>query len=288
MTSKAMSYVEALLRRLQRQAWHETLVQNRARFDKHVYTSLPDAIQELERRRADPKLRERIEAALNHDIPAPLRTDPRAVLFRQVITPNYETRRFLSITDSLPIKPLFFDHSDDKYVANNEWKYHLGRLCFYKGQDQSGNAQKEYLKIIDFNAYDGKPISSVRTFSNESLVDFHRSFFLSRFPDHEQDLFFASPWIQKQRLEGNGYYESVLMLFLCHGILFENFMLDSKEARFTRDIFLPAFIKVHKRFRLKPLIVNLEPTDIEGDSFWMYHPFEDKAYAEERLRAPVV
>jgi len=68
------------------------------------------------------------------------------------------------------------------------------------------------------------------------------------------------------------YYTPFTALFIKDAILFENFMLDSKEISFTKDIFLSAFIEVYRKTGCKPLIVALEPTDIEGDEFWPCHP----------------
>ena len=57
-------------------------------------------------------------------------------------------------------------------------------------------------------------------------------------------------------------------------------MFEEEEALavllFTKTVFLPAFIAVYKEFGVKPLIVALEPTEIETDIFWMSHPYPHK------------
>ena len=60
-------------------------------------------------------------------------------------------------------------------------------------------------------------------------------------------------------------------------------MLDVKELSFTKEVFLPAFIEVIRITGVKPLIVALSPTDIEGDNFWMCHPHESEIHVKEKL-----
>jgi len=260
----------------------DALLADPERFAAFVYTPLDEAMTELHRRRMDPRYERRVLRLLKGDVPEPLRNRPRAVIFRQVFTPNYEIRRFVSIVDSVALRPLFFDHHDDKFVANNEWKYHLGNLCFYEGRNPDGSMRKQYRKIIDFNAYDGMRIPEVRTLWGQPLMKFHQALFAARFPEHVDDVYSASSWLAKHK-SAQDYYPAFLLLFIRHGILFENFMLDQKEFAFTRDIFMPAFLSAWRKTGQKPLIVNLEPTDIEGDQFWMCHPHEDKAFAESLM-----
>ncbi len=74
----------------------------------------------------------------------------------------------------------------------------------------------------------------------------------------------------KKGKKADCFYEKDLLLYICHGILFENFLLDGKDGEFTKNIFLPAFEKVCKLTGLKPLIVPIPPMDydIEENSFW--------------------
>jgi hypothetical protein len=72
------------------------------------------------------------------------------------------------------------------------------------------------------------------------------------------------------------------------GFPFEKFMINEKESFFTREIFLPAFIDVMKRTGSKPIIVALEPTEIETDEFWMCHPHSSKELVNNTLKEVVV
>ena len=72
------------------------------------------------------------------------------------------------------------------------------------------------------------------------------------------------------------YYTNFILLFICHGILFENFLFCGDEGEFTKNILLPAFNKAHDLAGIKPLIVPIPPMDseIEEDIHW--HSYSEK------------
>jgi hypothetical protein len=73
----------------------DTLVADRQAFSEFVYTPVNEAIAELKRRREDKKLGERISEFLCGDVPAVVAGPTiKAVLFRQITTPNYESGVF--------------------------------------------------------------------------------------------------------------------------------------------------------------------------------------------------
>ncbi|MBY0110460.1 hypothetical protein K2Y00_00415 [Patescibacteria group bacterium] len=264
----------------------EALVRNREAFDRFVYTPPDEAVEELMRRRKDEALDAKVTAWLGEDIPEPLRRGPHGVAFRQLTTSNYEIRRFFSIIDSIEhIEPLFFEYLEDKFTSNNEWKHSLGRLFFFAGKGKKGGSRIDSLTIVDFNKANGKKLSEVETLWGQDLVSFHHELFKARYREADTAFFDASEWFKRNGPTPLSYYRSFLMLFVRHGILFENFLIDEKELEFTRDIFLPAFITAMQETGKKPLVVNLEPTEIEGDRFWMCHPREDREFVENKLTA---
>ena len=72
-------------------------------------------------------------------------------------------------------------------------------------------------------------------------------------------------------------------MFLQDGVLFENFLMDGKEQKFTEEVILPAILEIEAECGYKPLIVALEPTGIEGDHFWLSHPFQNKLFVDQKL-----
>lgn len=256
----------------------EELMSKRQSFNDFIYLPLFDALAELERRQTDLSLSTYVEKYLSKDIPDIMKEKKSAVLFRHIATPNYEIRRFMNIADTVDdygIQPLILEYLDDKFTNRNQWKYFLGRLSFYKGHDKNKTAMFECKVIMDFNTHNMQPISSVKTLAGNSLVDFHHDLFLRHFPHMKNvGMFDMSEWLREHGGGAKAYYKTFLSLFLKHGILFENFLIDGNESVFTKEIILPALFEIHKETRVKPLIVALEPTDIESDQFWLSHPYE--------------
>lgn len=264
----------------------QALVSNHIAFENYVYTSVEDAVRELGTRQTDAELENKIAQYIKHDIPQQLTGMPKLIFHRQLLTPNYETLRFVSIADALGIEPLFFEYHDDKFVTENDWKYHLGALSFYWGKGKKGGEKITRLNIIDFNSSNGKKISEIRTLWGQSLVEFHHELFALRFKKFNFDTFDGSQWYIENGGKPKEYYKSFLALCIKNGILFENFILpNEEELRFTKDIFLPIFSEVTEKIGVKPLIVALEPTDIEGDKFWMCHPPETFDYVQKKLES---
>lgn len=263
----------------------DSLVADREAFNAFVYTPLKEAISLLKQREHDEELREKINTILPNGLPEILNGQNSAILFRHLATPNYEIRRFVSIIDAIDdLKPVFWEYHTDKFTSNNECKHALGKMSFHFGKGKKGGEIINRINVIDFNTYNGKRIVDVKTLWGESLIDFHHNLFTATYPKIDHSAFFdASDWFLKSGGNAKEYYKYFLTLFLQNGILFENFMLDEKEIDFTKEVFLTAFIEVYSQTGLKPLIVALSPTDIEGDHFWMCYPGESERYIKSKI-----
>ncbi len=252
---------------------HELAIHDSAAFNSEIYTSFEDAMVELERRRSDPELVQKAKEYIG-GLPTPMEDGiPRGVLFRQVATPNYEIRRFIQLADGGGLKPLILEYHQDKFVSSNEFKYFLLRLAFYCGEGKKGGKKILYKMIADFNTAGGKRLCDVECAGGKSLIDVHHALFSDAYEGASDSMLFdASDWFHSHGPSASEYYKRFLALFITHGIIYENFMLNDDEKWFTENVFYPAFKEVHEYFGLKPLIVALEPTDIEGEEFWMCHP----------------
>jgi hypothetical protein len=195
-----------------------------------------------------------------------------AILHRPLITDNYEVLHFLNATSAFNLNPIFLEYSTDKFVTRNEWKHALGHMGFYFGKGRKGGAKIEYFNSINFTQSDGKKLSEVNTLWGQKLSDFHHEMFLKRFPKLKLNIFDGLDWYTDKGGTPQTYYEPFFRLFICHGILFDNFLLNGEELFFTKKIILPALIKIRQETGIKPLIVALEPTENESDIFWMCHP----------------
>lgn len=265
----------------------DELTEDREAFNAFIYTPLDLAIYELKERTLDTKLTVTVSNLLPVGLPTIFSGKKLGILFRQLATPNYEIRRFISILDVIDgIMPVFWEYYSDKFTSNNEYKHSLGKLHYFLGKGKKGGAKIDTENIIDFNTYNGKKISEVKTLWGQDLVSFHHEIFEKEYGKVEANSFFnASEWFASSGGSAKEYYKNFLMLFVKDGILFENFMLDEKEISFTKEIFLPAFIDVWLKTGKKPIIVALEPTDIEGDKFWTCHTPEIQLLVQSKLNS---
>ena len=250
-----------------RQEEPTTLIANRERFGDYVYTPLEQVVDAWRRRHGGLFAALPQETATGATVPSILRgAGPVGVLCRQVGTPNYETRR--------GIRLVIWEYYDDRFVMENRDKYALGRLGFYGGLGRNGGRRLEYVRIFDVDAVNGRPFNQIRTFRGETLVEFHHRLLAAECPElGGEALFDGSAWFASHGGSARLYYPAFVSLFLRHAILFETFVLkEDAECEFTRDVFLPVFQALYQKTGLKPLVVQAEREDWEGDDFWHLYP----------------
>ena len=242
-------------------------------FNQIVYTPLSEALQLLDERRKNPELLAKVEKLLKGNIPEIFKKKKCAILARQLATPNHESRRFISIAKENNLQPVFFEYYDDKFTSNNDFKHSLGRLHIQNGKDQNGHDMIENITIVDFNKYNGEKLKEVKTIWGESLIDFHKKLF-SVHNINNVHFFNEENWYKKSNNEKpSEFYLNFFLLNTCFGILFENFLTskNNAEAKFTKNVILPALEKVINLTNVKPLIVPIEPLELEESNFWYYH-----------------
>jgi hypothetical protein len=251
---------------------HAGLVENRARFGDYVYTPLEAAVATLRERR--PRY-PATETAIGATVPSVLAGErPVGVLFRQVGTPNYETRRVVRLCAQHGLKLVIWEYHDDRFAVQNSDKHALGKLGFYGGIGRNGGRRLEYVRIFDLVEMNGRRFREILTTDGEALLDFHHRLLAVECPELGPDaLFDASAWFARHGGSAREYYTAFVSLFLRHAILFETFVLQEESERaFTRDVFLPAFTGLLEATGLRPLVVPAEREDWEGDDFWDFYP----------------
>lgn len=246
-----------------------------------MYTPLSVAKEEIWRRWNDKALRKKVEDILG-DVPNIIKDGPKALLFRNIASPNFEFKRFVELSGKVELKPACIEYHHDKFCTRNQDKLHLGRLVLFKGKDKNGDRIVRHKKIIDLKREENQRFSDICTLDGNKLIDFHHKFLGNLFKEVAiEDL---SSWLMKKKGKDmtsvTSVYPHVLVLFLCHGIFFESFFIDHNkdERAFTFEIIKPAFDEIKKQFGLKPLIVRLFLKEEEGDSFWQYY------YDDEDIR----
>ncbi len=242
-----------------------------------VYTPLEDALRELERRRADRSIMQRMDSFFSKLGVPFIDLAPAFVFCRDIITPNHEYERVRELATSLPLALFEFDA---KFVAANNDSYHLCRLRF---DSNSGNGS-ECLRIVDFNAYEGKYFSEIQTVNGILLHSFHHKMLDYMFPNTSNSIRDITTWFLVTRELSPHYYFHFLALFLTHGILLENYVVEqASEADFFFQRMLPSFLMCEQEFGLRPLIVPPLPLELEESNHWVTYTHDIMDFATQQM-----
>lgn len=234
-----------------------------------MYTALEEAKEEVWKRWNNAELRRRVLEYVG-ELPEGFGDEPRAFLVRHLATKNLEFQAFVKKSNVVGLEPVYTQYTGDKFCSLNPDKRALGKVTFDLGKGKNNGDKIVSHTIIDFCTEDGKPLREVRTIWGENFVAFHHRMLLLSLPAPKLIEFTA--WFQKMGGKPELFYHRLIALFICHGIMFENFLSEGDEGKFTRKIVRPAIQKVSAHFGLKPLIVRLRPEETEADPYWCWYP----------------
>jgi hypothetical protein len=232
------------------------------------YYSLDEARDEIQQRWANIELRQRVRQFLGERFIPKFEYAPRAIMFRQVLSPDNGAFWFESCARYLWLDPINISYFDDKFVSLNEEKKALARLCVIL-PDKTRNT----LTIADIHNNENAPISSVQTYTGENLIQWHQALLrLSLLPIEVHDF---SSWYRHVRGPSE-YYVHLLAHAISHGVYFETFddSPNTGEAEFTRSVVCPALAQIRDLFGLDPVLVRLYPKNQkpEEDFYWFSYP----------------
>lgn len=235
------------------------------------FTDPNDAVAEIQRRRNDTDLRQRVADFLNNDIPAHFNDDtPILYLARHVVTPSHETLKFIEKAQPHGLPIVLSQDTKDKFVSNNSMKRTLGKMPVVKGVSRNTDEIIEHFTIIDFDDAQGKPFREIMTKNNGDLVNFHTSLLRDIYPSGIT-IVDEAEWIDRN---GRGnileHYKKFLTLFLAHGILYETFIPE--DYYFVKHVLEPAVAFVEEIFGYRPLICELIPSRDLNDRNWDAYP----------------
>lgn len=241
--------------------------------DAVLYTSIEEAREEIWRRWNDEELKKKVLEYLGGDVPEFFLKSPMSVLARNIATPMNETVRFLEVSTDLGVSPIVLEYAKDTFTTENLAKYYLGKIMFSFGKSLRGEKREMSYDIVDFAKAQEKPLDSIPTAYGENLLNLHHQFFSYSGLDGKIQTFDMSEWC-KRRGKGSAeyFYEDFLSLFVCFGVLCENFLLDGSERKLTINVVFPSFRKVCDRFGVKPLVIRLIPKEKESDEGFWCHP----------------
>ena len=264
--------------------WVSTRKNTDTKLLSEVYTSLSDIKRELRLRRKDKKLRMKVEKFFGHHMFSALEKSPRAVLSRTIATPDIETAYYLDLLKDVDLKPLILEYPD-KFVAKNKDKYHLCRLFFCRILKNKQSIPVSTVKIVNFNKVEGKNFHNIDTVWGENIIKFHHELLNAEHPQLRGKVMDFSDWFKETRTLSKYYYLYYLSLFVCNGVLFENFLVgDKEEMGFIKDKFLPSFKEVERIFGVKPLIYPLLPLESERNPHWPSYPESIKKRVDKNMK----
>jgi len=237
-----------------------------------IYITIEEAKKELVKRQKDLNLIRKVEEFLGESLPDIFKKEPRAILSRGVLTPNYETNYFLDVLDLIELRPICAEFHSDKFCCQNKDKVHLGKLVFLHGLNKKNEHVTTKKIIIDFTYSEKKSYKEMNTIKDKSFIEFHHFLYKKQYKEL-MDVFDFSLF-KKNGENALEVYKKFFSLCLVYGVLFENFIAKDTEheKRFTEDVVLPAYEFVLDKFKKKPLIVPLLPLKNEEKEVWMWYP----------------
>lgn len=243
----------------------------RHQFDS-MFHSAEEAIARAQDRRRDANLARQVSEFLQGDLPDYLGGNrPMLYLARHVATPNAETMHFLDSMRCTGARIVIGQDDQDKFVSVNAMKRALGRMPILSGPLSRSGPRPHVLRrhtVVDFASSDGHPIHGVRTLWGEPLMEFHNRLF-AKFVPGTWELVQDAPWIDRNsRGDLRAHYERLLALFVCHGVLCEDYWLDdssdTSERWFVSEVLYPAHRATVARFGVPPLLVHLNLSFVDS------------------------
>jgi hypothetical protein len=240
--------------------------------NKYPYFTFTEIQAELELRRSNPELKQKVEDFLGDDFPDFLfnAEKPVGIISRAIFSPTMEIRYAMDVMETYKLRPLLLEYPGT-FVSLNPEKLHLAKLRFYS-KSKKGNTCHRIENIVDFQKYEGKPMGDMETLWGESLREFHHDKFFQVFP--ETQINDISDWFNKVRIKYDDYYYlAYLSLCVYHGVLFENFLFNvPQEKDFYERKIQPSIDKIKEIFGVAPLIHPIIPLKDEADNRWLHYP----------------
>lgn len=233
-----------------------------------MYSPPGAVIAELARRRRDKGLVKGIADYLDGPPPEGWPEDrPIATLNRYVASAHFEDIVFAHMARSIVLRPYWPTYLAERFTLKNPEKVSYLRPRVHR---EKLHITKKWL-IADHEARIGKELGSIQV-NGADLATVHAEARARVFDaDLSTNQFDVSAWNKRQALRFGAndfsqrlaphYYRAVMALYICHGVLFEDFDGGPNATAgldgFVRQVVRPAFDSVAKTFGLKPLIVRL-------------------------------
>ena len=193
---------------------------------------------------------------------------PRAILFRQIATPNYELRRFLRLCARSGYAPVILQYHADRMSCHNTFKRSLVAPMFLEGI--SGNGRPIFRRRVLENI---EKVDRLRIFevsiSGRTLPAFHNELLRLALPDEPVELIEGSHWFGKYSAGAREYYVDLFAALTGNLILVEEFITD---ASFFDRVVRPAFDAACTMIGQRPLVRRLCDNRRRESPLWLAYP----------------
>jgi hypothetical protein len=232
------------------------------------YYSLDQAEKELKKRRLDKNLLSRIENNLGDNFIDIFRIGPISVMWRTIIVPNNSFVFFLLNSQYLNMEPIALEFLGDMFTSVNEDKKKLSKIKL------EVNGTHQEFKIFDIKKHENKKMDEIVLKNGGNLVSFYKE--LIKYSGLVFKTYDMTDWAKKNG-RAKDYYYSFLLHFIAHGVLFENFFIDSNdkyENKFTEECIIPTINRIKKEIGLDPIIIKIFPEAKNEDDelYWWSFP----------------
>lgn len=196
---------------------------------------------------------------------------PRAILFRQVATPNYELRRFLRLCSRSGFTPVVLQFHADRMSCHNSYKRNLIAPIFVDGIGRNGLPFFKRSKLKSLEKVDNLRLSDIEIAGRE-LPKFHADLLLAALPNQPFLSIEASAWFGTYRGGAREYYVDLFQALIGDVLLLEDFVADGEEKRFFDDIVCPAFETASAILGRRPSIMQLCSNRRMASPLWYAYP----------------
>ena len=202
---------------------------------------------------------------------------PRAILFRQIATPNYELRQFLRLCRRRGFAPIILSYHRDRMSCQNPSKRALVAPMFINSVNRHGQPVFRRERLINVETVEKLRLSEIRI-GNHDLPAFHAALMRLAIPAEPFTLVEASSWLGSYPQGAKDYYVE-LFLGLTDGVmLLEDFITDPKEADFFDRIVKPAFDLACRQLGKRPAIARLCNNRRSDSPLWYAYPDSYRAH----------
>lgn len=205
------------------------------------------------------------------DLIGPSEGRPRAILFRQVATPNYELRRFLRVCRRQRFEPVILRYHADKMSCHNQFKRSLVHPMFVKGIGKGGKPYFVKRHLLRIDTVDNFPMREI-TLAGKSLPDFHDCLLKDALTGFDVRTIEGSDWFGKYSRGARDYYVEIFSQLNGGMVLFEDYSSDKLEAEFFEGVVRPAYNAACAITGERPAIIPLCPNRRMVSPLWYAYP----------------